>query len=115
MVSGQSVDSYATPPSPKWLAARIPKIPIEMWPIRQAIVVTGGGAGSGYSIVDHRVTGTGRLGGGRLCPGPDAPRSRDRLPQVLLVREAIEPRPEVAGPVPVELVDELVGPIDLHD
>ena len=103
----------ATPPSPKWLAARSPKTPIAMWPMRQAIVVIGGGDGSGSAKSMTASPAPTAIGGRRLGAPPDAPQPWHRLPAVLLVGQRVEAGPQDVAPVELELVDELMGPIDV--
>ena len=78
--------------------------------MRHAIVVTGGGAGSGnsQSIVKGPLPG---LVGARA--GPDVPAARHRLPGVLRVGEPVEPGAELVLPVVDELVGEDAVPLDL--
>jgi uncharacterized protein (DUF885 family) len=45
---------------------------------------------------------------------PDRPHARHRLPEVLLVGEAVQPRAEVGPPLPVELLGQCLVPVDAH-
>ena len=114
-VSGQSVVSYSTVPgSPKWLAARMPSTPMEM------CAHPPGDRGERRRL---RVRGT----------RSRRPRRRLRRPSATPLRRAVagsssrRPAPtgtrrrvrsveawsQVMVPVPIELLDELVVPIDL--
>src|SRR5260221_12938524 len=43
-----------------------------------------------------------------------APAARDGLPEILLIGQPLEPGPKLVLPVPVELFDHLVAPVDIH-
>ena len=72
------------------------------------------GIGLGELEVDHQVAGARGHGRAGLGPGPDAPASRNGLPEVLVVGETVEPRPEVHVPVPAELLGQLHRPVQAH-
>ena len=63
---------------------------------RHAIVVNGAGSGAGYSKSIAAV-------------GMHGPAVRHRRPEVLVVGQAVEPGPQLVGPVEFELVGELAG------
>ena len=98
---------------PKCEALRWPKMPTRMWAMRQAMVVTGAGSGSGNSKSATQVAAPGGLW---RCGPPARGRMLQAalhgLPQVLLVGEAVEHRPEVVLPVPAELEGELAGQVE---
>ena len=62
---------------------------------RHAMVVNGAGCGAGIGEVDRAV-------------GVDGPAVRHRLPEVLVVGQAVQAWPQLVRPVEVELVGELV-------
>ena len=66
------------------------------WASRHAIVVTGSGSRRRVGEVDAAV-------------GVDRPAVGHRLPEVLVVGEAVEPRSQLHAPVQVELFGQLAG------
>ena len=113
--SDQSVVWYYTEPgSPKWLAVRMPSTPIEMCAIRQAMVVNGAGSGSGYSKSATMSRAPAAIDDGRVGRAAACSSSPARAPTG--TRSSVrpfEPWAEVPLPVPVELLDQLVVPVDV--
>jgi uncharacterized membrane protein len=67
-----------------------------------------------YGEIDGERAGTRRDRRGACAAGPDVPGSGDRLPAVLLVGQPVQPGAEVPAPVPVELIGQLLVPVDVH-
>ena len=105
---------YSTlPGSPKWLAARMPSTPIEMCAHPPGDRGERCRLGFGVLEVGDHVAGAGGHRRRRLVARSKAPAAGDRLPEVLIVASGLEARSQVMIPVPIQLVDELVVPIDL--
>jgi hypothetical protein len=79
-----------------------------------------GDCGDGLAIVRRAGVVHGELaraerdGRRALAAGADGPAAGDRLPEVLVIGKAIEPGPKLVLPMPLELIDQLGVPINIH-
>ena len=51
---------------------------------------------------------------GALAAAAEGPAATGRLPEVLIIGQAVQPGPELVLPVPFELIDELGVPVNDH-
>ncbi len=86
-----------------------------MWASRQAMVVTGGGVGSGMGVVHSELAAAHRDRRRALAAAAHVPAAGHRLPEVLIVGEPGQPRAELVLPVRFELLAQLGVPVKVHD
>src|SRR5580658_4712776 len=70
--------------------------------------------GRWIAVLQDELASAKRFGHRAVRAGADAPAARHRLPEVLLVGQPVQPRAELMLPVPLELADQLLIPVDVH-